>query len=166
MKSSVYIAIPLFLGLAVLQTAVLPYFPLYGVVVQLLLLVVVSWTLLHGLEEGLVWAFVAGLCIDLFSIGPTGATALAYITAVLAVASLNSVLPSGRFFMPVFYAALSTIIVFIVYLLFVRLLGYGASFAAAADYVSIILLNAGFMLPVYWLVYSVDRAIRPRRVEV
>ncbi|MCZ7670302.1 MAG: hypothetical protein M5U34_25635 [Chloroflexi bacterium] len=28
MKSSVYIAIPLFLGLAVLQTAVLPYFPL------------------------------------------------------------------------------------------------------------------------------------------
>ncbi|MCZ7670303.1 MAG: rod shape-determining protein MreD [Chloroflexi bacterium] len=58
--------------------------------VQLLLLVVVSWTLLHGLEEGLVWAFVAGLCIDLFSIGPTGATALAYLTAVLAVASLTA----------------------------------------------------------------------------
>jgi rod shape-determining protein MreD len=166
MKSSVYVAIPVFLLMAVVQTAVLPYFPLFGTVVQLPLLVVISWTLLNGLEEGLLWAFVAGLSIDLFSIGPFGATALAYITAVLVIAGLESVLPSGRFFLPVLYAVLGTFAYLFVYLTFVQILGYGASFAAVSDLVTLILLNAGFMLPVYWLIYSIDRSVRPRRVEL
>ncbi len=166
MKSSVYVAIPLFLLLAVAQTAVLSYFPLFGIVVQLPLLVVLSWTLLHGLEEGLVWAFVAGLCVDLFSIGPLGATALAYITAVLVISGLNNILPTERFFMPALYAALGSLITWLVYLLFVRLLGYGAAFGAMTDFIPMILLNAGFMLPVYWFINIVDRRIRPRRVEV
>lgn len=166
MKSSIYVAIPLFLVMAVVQTAVLPYFPLFGTVVQLPLLVVISWTLLHGLEEGLVWAFVAGLSIDLFSIGPFGATAVAYITAVLVIFALERLLPSGRFFLPVIYAALGTFVYLFVYLFFVQLLGYGASFAAVSDLVTLILLNAGFMLPIYWLISGIDRTIRPRRVEL
>lgn len=166
MKSSVYIAIPLFLLLAVVQTAVLPYFPVFGAVVQIPLLVVISWTLLQGLEEGLVWAFVAGLCVDLFSIGPFGATALAYITAVLVVANLENILPSGRFFLPVAYAALGTFVYLLIYLPFVRLLGYGASFGTVSDLGTLILLNAGFMLPIYWLIYAIESSIRPRRVEV
>ena len=88
MRATVYVAIPLMLLLAVLQTAVLPRFPILGLTPLLPLLVVISWTLLHGLEEGLVWGFTAGLAMDLFSIGPLGATALAYMTAVLAVAGL------------------------------------------------------------------------------
>lgn len=166
MKSSVYIAIPLFLILAVLQTAVLPHFPLFGAVVQLPLLVVICWTLLHGLEEGLIWAFIAGLCTDLFSIGPFGATALAYITAVLVVAGLDSLLPAGRFFLPIIYAALGSFIYLLVYLPFLRLLGYGSSFGAVSDLITLILLNAGFMLPIYWIIYSIEQSIRPRRVEV
>jgi rod shape-determining protein MreD len=166
MKSSVYIAIPLFLLLAVVQTAVLPYFPVFNTVIQLPLLVVISWTLLHGLEEGLIWGFVAGLSIDLFSIGPFGATALAYITAVLVISALQNLFPSERFFLPVIYAALGTFSYLLVYLPFVRILGYGASFGTLSDLVTLILLNAGFMLPVYWLIYGIERSIRPRRVEV
>ncbi|MBE2220356.1 MAG: rod shape-determining protein MreD [Anaerolineae bacterium] len=166
MKSSVYIALPLFLLLAVVQTAVLPYFPIFGIVAQVPLLVIISWTLLHGLEEGLVWAFVAGLSVDLFSIGPFGATALAYITAVLVIASLNNFLPSGRFFLPVVYAALGTFIYLLVYLSFVRLLGYGTAFGTISNLVTLVLLNAGLMLPIYWLIYGIEHSIRPRRVEV
>ena len=161
-----YVAIPVFLLLAVVQTAVLPYFPLFGTVVQLPLLVVISWTLLHGLEEGLVWAFVAGLSVDLFSIGPFGATAVAYITAVLLVFGLEYLLPSGRFFLPLVYAALGTFVYLFVYLVFVQLLGYGASFTAVSELATLILLNAGFMLPLYWLIFSIDHAIRPRSVEL
>ena len=166
MKSSVYIALPLFLLIAVVQTAVLPYFPVFGIVVQTPLLVVISWTLLHGLEEGLVWAFVAGLCVDLFSIGPFGATALAYITAVLVISGIQNILPSGRFFLPVFYAALATFVYLLIYLPFVRLLGFGASFGTVSDLVTLILLNAGFMLPVYWVISAIEYTIRPRRIEV
>lgn len=166
MKSSVYIAIPLFLLLTVLQTAVLPYFPLFGLVVQLPLLIVISWTLLHGMEEGLIWAFVAGLCVDLFSIGPFGATALTYITAVLVISGLQSILPSGRFLLPLVYAAIGTFVYLIIYLPFTQLLGYGSGFTTLPDLATLILLNAGFMLPVYWTVYAIEQTIRPRRVEV
>lgn len=165
MKSSVYIAIPLFLLLAVIQTAVLPYFPLFGTVVQLSLLIVISWTLLHGMEEGLIWAFVAGLCVDLFSIGPFGATALAYITAVLIISALQSFFPSGRFFLPIVYAALGTFIYSFVYIPFITLLGYGTS-ATISDSITLILLSAGFMLPIFWIISSIERSFRPRRVEV
>jgi rod shape-determining protein MreD len=166
MKSSVYIALPLLLLLAVLQTAVLPYFPMFGGVVQLPLLVVITWTLLHGLEEGIVWAFIAGFWLDLFSIGPLGATALAYMTAVLVIAGLDKMLPSGRFFLPVLYAALGSFVYLLLYIPFVRLLGYGAAISQATDLITLILLNAGFMLPVYWSIYGVERAFHPRRVEV
>ncbi len=166
MKSSVYAAIPLFLLLAIVQTAVLPYFTLFGVVVQLPLLIVMSWTLLRGMEEGLLWAFVAGLSIDLFSIGPFGATALAYITAVLVISLLVSLLPSGRFFLPIIYAALGTLVYLIVYTIFVTILGYGTTAGTITDFITLILLNAGFMLPIFGIITRIDSSIRPRRVEV
>ncbi|PIE80428.1 MAG: rod shape-determining protein MreD [Chloroflexi bacterium] len=166
MKSSVYAAIPLFLLLAIGQTAVLPYFTLFGTVVQLPLLIVISWTLLRGVEEGLLWAFVAGLSIDLFSIGPLGATALAYITAVLALSALISLLPSSQFFLPIIYAVLGTLVYLIIYTIFITILGYGTTTGTITSYTTLILLNAGFMLPVFWLITRIDRALRPQRVEV
>jgi rod shape-determining protein MreD len=166
MRATIYVAIPLMLLLAVLQTAVLPRFPIFGLVPQISFLVALSWSLLHGLEEGLAWGFVAGIALDLFSIGPLGATALAYMTAVLAVAGLVRVLPENRFFIPVIMAALGSAISLFVYLLFVRLLGFSASVETAVTLAPIILLNAGFMLPVYWLINSIDRRVYPRRVEL
>jgi hypothetical protein len=35
----------------------------------------------------------------------------------------------------------------------------------AVTLLPLILLNAGAMLPVYWLVYSANRIVRPRRVD-
>ena len=103
--------------------------------------------------------------MDLFSIGPLGATALAYMTAVLAVAGLVRALPENRFFIPVVVAALGSAVYLIVYLLFVRLLGFLPLAETAVTLAPIILLNAGFMLPIYWLIYTIDRWAFPRRVE-
>lgn len=47
-------------------------------------LVVLAWSVVRGLDAGLVWGFCGGLLIDLLSGGPLGATAL----ALLAVAFL------------------------------------------------------------------------------
>lgn len=166
MRASIYAAIPIMLLLAVLQTAVLPRFPLLGLVPQFSFLVALSWALLHGLEEGLVWGFIAGVTLDLFSIGPLGATALGYMAAILAVSGLVRALPENRFFIPVVMAAAGSAIYLFVYLLFVRLLGFASSAETAVSLAPLILLNAGFMLPVYWVVYSIDRLIHPRRVEL
>lgn len=166
MRTTVYLAIPVLLLLAVLQTAVFTRFPVFGLAPSFSFLVALSWALLRGLEEGLAWAFIAGLSVDLFTIGPLGATALAYMTAVLAVIALTRVLPENRFFIPIVMAALGSMVYLLVYLLFGRLLGLAASLETAVTLAPLILINAGFMLPVYWLVHSVHRLIYPRRVEL
>ncbi len=166
MRLGIYVAIPVMLVLAVLQTAVLPRFPILGLVPQLSFLVALSWGLLRGLEEGLVWGFIAGLTLDLFSIGPLGATAVAYMAAILVVSGLVRALPENRFFIPVLMAVVGSAVYLFVYLLFVRLLGFASSVETAVTLAPLIVLNAGFMLPVYWLIYWLDRLIHPRRVEL
>ena len=49
-----------------------------------MLLAVLVWAVVRGLDEGMVWGFVGGVIVDLLSGGPFGATAL----ALLAVAGL------------------------------------------------------------------------------
>jgi len=56
-----------------------------------MLLVVLAWAVVRGVDEGLMWGFVGGLIIDLLSGGPLGATPL----ALLAVAFLAGQ-PWGR----------------------------------------------------------------------
>ena len=82
MAVNFYAAIPLMAVLAVLQTAVLPRFPIAGLEPQLVFLVALAWGLLRGLEEGLVWAFIAGIWADLFSLTPLGLSSLAFMAGV------------------------------------------------------------------------------------
>lgn len=166
MRSTIYVAIPLMFVLAVLQTAVLPYFPITGLVPQLSFLVALSWALLHGLEEGVVWGFVAGFWLDVFSIGPLGATAVAYMAAIVVIVVLLQWLPVNHFSIPLVMAALGSLIYLVVYLLFVRLLGYGISGETAVTLLPLILLNAGFMLPIYWIIARINRQFYPARVEL
>src|SRR5258708_19621642 len=46
---------------------------------DLILMVVLSWMMLAGLEEGLIWAIVGGILQDLVTGVPTGTTALALV---------------------------------------------------------------------------------------
>jgi rod shape-determining protein MreD len=46
-----------------------------------MLLVVLAWSLVRSVDEGLVWAFVGGLIVDLLSGGPLAGTALALLGA-------------------------------------------------------------------------------------
>jgi rod shape-determining protein MreD len=46
-----------------------------------MLLVVLIWAVVRGLDEGLLWAFIGGLIMDLLSGGPLAGTALALVAA-------------------------------------------------------------------------------------
>ena len=79
---SLYLAVPLLLFLALLQNAWLSGVELFGARPDLMFLVVLGWTIVRGVNEGMIWAFIGGLMIDLLSGGPVGA----YVLALLAVA--------------------------------------------------------------------------------
>ncbi len=122
MNFRAYLVFPLMALLVILQSAVLPRFSIMGVVPQLMFLAVVAWGLLHGLREGIFWAFVAGVFVDLFSATPIGTSALAMMAAVSAAILLQKNLPGNRVITTALLAAFATLVFWFVYLLLLRIL--------------------------------------------
>lgn len=85
--------LPLLTGVALTQSVLLARVNLWGARPDLMLLVVLAWTVVRGVDEGLMWGFIGGVIVDLLSGGPLGATPL----ALLAVAFLAGQ-PWGRGF--------------------------------------------------------------------
>jgi len=111
-----YLMSPLLLFLALLQSTTVARFKVAGVKPDLVLLMVVIGALVYGARPGVLWAFVAGIGLDLFSGGPFGASSLALMASAL-VASLGH-RPFSRFnaLVPLSAAALGTVVYAAVYL--------------------------------------------------
>lgn len=75
--------IPLLTGVALTQSVWLSRVSLWGARPDLMLLVVLVWAVVRGVDEGLMWGFVGGLVVDLLSGGPLGATPLALLAVAL-----------------------------------------------------------------------------------
>jgi rod shape-determining protein MreD len=193
---SVYFAIPIMLLLAIIQATVMPKFPVLGFVPLLTLLVALAWGLLHTIEEGVAWAFIGGLFVDIFSITPIGATSLAMMAAVAAVIIIKRNFPESRVLLPIILSFTATLVYWFVYLLILRIvvpfivgdpaLGIdqllrGTSVPGlSADITSFYTINQttfGYglllafghgllVLPIYWIIYTVERLLTPRQVEI
>jgi rod shape-determining protein MreD len=88
-----YLGFVLLLGLALAQSSLEPFLTVAGVHADLVLMAVVGWTFLRGPGEGIIWALVGGLCLDLLTSGPFG-----LMTVALVAASLLATLGYGRVF--------------------------------------------------------------------
>ncbi|MBN1875733.1 MAG: rod shape-determining protein MreD [Anaerolineae bacterium] len=67
-----YIGIPILLSAAVIQSVWLENVHILGGRPDLVLLLVVTWTIIRGIDDGVIWGFIGGLCCDLLSGGPFG----------------------------------------------------------------------------------------------
>jgi len=68
---------------ALIETTVLPLFPVAGATINLVLVLAIVATMAMGVEDGLVWAFVGGLMLDMLTPArPLGATALSLLLVV------------------------------------------------------------------------------------
>jgi rod shape-determining protein MreD len=122
MSARIYLAFPVMLFLLLLQVTVSPNFELYGVTPQLLFLITIVWALYYGLQQGLIWAFVGGILIDLFSAGPMGASSLALMAAVMVIVSIQRLFPENRILVPLVLGAVASLVFWIVYLVLLRIL--------------------------------------------
>jgi rod shape-determining protein MreD len=68
---------------AVAQSTVVPAINVIGVAPNLVLVLIVIWSSFYGAREGVIWAFCAGVLIDLLGMGMLGASSLALIPAAL-----------------------------------------------------------------------------------
>jgi rod shape-determining protein MreD len=66
------IGLGLLFGAALLQTTLSPYMKIGGIHPDLVLLLVIGWSALRGMEEGATWAFIGGISLDILSSAPFG----------------------------------------------------------------------------------------------
>lgn len=135
-----------------LQTTVAPYLQMWSVRPDLMLLVVIAWSLLRGARVGVVWAIGGGLLLDLLSGGPFGT-----LTVALALASLVAGLGElnvfhGSPWLPLLASAVATVIYDLSQFLVLRLLGHSIAWGSGLLQVLApsLVVNALATYPIFW----------------
>lgn len=166
MSRSLSIVIPLALILAILQATMLARVPVFGVTLQPALLLAIIWSILRGPYEGVVWAFIIGIVLDLFSVGPTGSMALALMIAVLPLAYLNQVLPENTYVMPILLTALGVALFLLIYTVILAIAQMGFRVNVLIDLPLAVLMNTLLSIPIYWSLRWTSRLLYPRQIEI
>jgi len=133
---SIYVGIPILMLAAVLQSVGLENLHIWGGRPDLVLVLVVTWAIIRGADEGVLWGFLGGMFCDLLSGGTFGLWMLA-LTAVGFLAGQPWVNALGPTVMRL--ALMSVIGTFFghgILLLAMGLLGYGIDFMRALQSVA------------------------------
>lgn len=85
MRHKLIISILMLSIVGLMQSTLLYPISLRGVKPDLVLLIVVAWSLLRGTEEGMLWGFVGGVILDLLSGTPFGMCILAMVATCFLV---------------------------------------------------------------------------------
>jgi len=83
-----YIGLAVALVGALLQATVAARYPILGVQLDVVPVAVIAWSALRRFEDGLVWAALGGLALDLFSALPLGSSVVALALAALVAATI------------------------------------------------------------------------------
>ena len=119
-----YLSPALVILAALAQATIMPRLALLGARPDLVLILVVSWTLLCGVWEGAIWAFVGGLALDLLSGGPFGAAMI----GLMLVSGLSSVggwnVWRANVFLPAITVAAASVLYNLVFVFLLQLTGW------------------------------------------
>ena len=156
------LAVPLFWLTALVQTSVMPAFPLFGVVPNLVLALAVCWTVVRGQQEAMIVVPIAGICLGLVESRPVGVALLA-MTPVLLLSELRALrLTPSEFLLTVALVFLSSLIYEMVILVALRLQGETVGWLDAflRAVLPTAVLSVLFTPPLYWLVWSRSEKLR------
>jgi rod shape-determining protein MreD len=157
-------AVPLLLFAALAQSSVLPYFPVLGVSPNLVLILVVCWTVVRGQKEATWVVLIGGVCLSLVGSQPMGVALLALTPIVLLSEVREARLAQSDFLIAVALVLVSSLVYEVV--LMVALRATGETVGWADGMVRVVLptamVDALFTPPLYWLVWWRSMATRPR----
>ncbi len=161
-----YAAVLLLTSAALLQSSLFPHLSWGGLKPDLVVMLVISWGLLRGVKEGLLWAFIGGLALDLLSATPLGLSALVLTPWILLTSLGQKSIYRTNILLPLASIFLATLGYNLVLLLAWQLLGrpalWGETFLE-------VLLPTGFlnllvMLPLYPFLSWLHRRIGPEQM--
>jgi rod shape-determining protein MreD len=134
--------IPLLVLAASIQSTIIPLMKVGGAKPDLVLLMVISWSLLRGSRDGLGWGFIGGLCLDVLSGGPLGASSIALMVASLLSGQGETNIYKGNLLLPIILAVLGTLVYCGILLVVLELTGRPVSLIAS---ISQVILPAAVM---------------------
>ncbi len=121
---NLYLPVGVLTFAALIQVTLLPRVSVAGVHLELVLLLAIAWSLLRGPVQGVVWGFVGGLVLDLFSAAPFGVFTLALMLVASASGIGESAVFRQNLLLPLGTTLLGTLLFHLVTLVLLRLLGW------------------------------------------
>lgn len=162
-----YFGLPLLILAAVLQVTVVPEFRIGDGGPDVVLMMGVSWTLLAGMDEGLIWTVFGGLLLDVLQGTPLGAIALALVVAVSLPGIALGQLGRGRALLPMLAVVAATGIYHLALFVLYIVIGTPADIGHTLLHVTLptAVFNAVLIIPVYRVLGVVYSATRPPGVS-
>ena len=143
---------------AILQSSLLPRWSILHVTVNLILLLVVAWSIRRGIEAGLILAIIGGVALDILSVAPLGSSVIALGFAAIFAGSVGPGLRRTSVLLPLLITPVSSVIATLVAAFVLYLLGPRFSWSATVVLVVLpsAILDSAAMLVVYPLVSFID----------
>jgi rod shape-determining protein MreD len=131
---------------------------------DLVLLLVIGWTILRSLEEGLTWALIGGLTLDFISGAPFGVFSLALVLVVVIVGVTQGRIFGSNIFFPLLLTFPLSILFNGLILLALNILGRPVAWVETFSLTlfPLALLDTGIMLLIFPLLYLVNRRLTPQ----
>ena len=82
---------------ALLEATTASRYEIFGAQLQITLVFAVAVTLVYGFESGMTWAFLGGLCLDLFMLRPLGSTIFELLIVVALTTIAQPLLGRSRY---------------------------------------------------------------------
>jgi cell shape-determining protein MreD len=159
---SYYIGVPLVVITALAEVAFLPYFRVFGLQPNLLLVVLLAWLMVRGQEEALYLIPIGAIVLGLVDGAALGVGLLALAPLALLHDIRGSQLSEGQFLNAVVFTIAATVVYQATYLVAFGVGGEAGNIPSAVSrvVVPVALLNVAVLLPVYWSTWVFSPDVR------
>jgi len=149
--------------LALTEQGLFAHISVFGARPTLLLLVVLDWSLLRGVEEGMLWGLLGGVVVDLFSGLPFGTSSLAFVGVAGLVGLGERWLHHAHVLLPAITAVLATVVYYIVAIIMTASFDHVLYLDSVMlrTILGVALFNAALNPLVYVGLRALDRRIHP-----
>lgn len=149
--------------LALLQASMMSHFTVRGAIPGIVLLAVVDWGILCGPDEGMMWAFVGGLCLDVFSGWPFGTSTVALVIVASVVSLGGGTFIRTHALLPPAAVFLATVMYYLIAMFVLESTQHQIDWIAAIRglVLPIALYNAFVNIPGYWLARRLEARVYP-----
>ena len=153
---------------AVIQATLSPYMKVGSVHPDLVLLLVIGWTALRGIEEGALWALIGGVSLDVLSGAPFGVFSFTLLLVAVVTGLFHGRTFGSSIVLPLMLTFPLSLLFNGAALIFLNLLGHPLNFTDAFFFILVpsAIFNTVMMLLVFPLLYLLNRWLNPQTLSI